>query len=183
MLRQAFATIVLLIPLGAQDLAHRAQLKLDKFSNHEYKPREVVDFPPEEINAWAAMKVPQVVPEGIRNPRVELGNGTITATALVDFRKIRHSTNPLIARLIEGERPLKIVVRLQSSAGRCTAFLTRVELSGVVLEGAVLDFLIQNFFEPLYPDAKINQPFDLGYNIDSIEARPQSIRVVMQPRP
>ena len=33
---------------------------------------------------------------------------------------------------------------------------------------------------PLYPDAKINEPFDLDYNIDRIELRPEGIRVVVK---
>jgi hypothetical protein len=169
------------LTLPAQDtLAHRAQIKLDKFSDNEYKPGEIVDFTPQEINAWAASKIP----DGMRNPNVVLGAGVITGTALVDFLKLRQSngkTTPrLIAMMIEGERPLKVSVRLASSAGRCTVFLTRVELGGVVLEGSVLDFLIQNFFKPLYPDAKINEPFDLDYNIDHLESRPQSLRVVLK---
>ena len=177
---RAVIFLAVLVPLAAQDLANRAQAKLDKLESGEYKPREVVDFPPDEINAWAAKKVPEVLPQGLRNPRVQLGSGTITATAEVDFAKIHRIANPLIARQIEGEHPLKVSVRLQSSGGRCTVYLTRVELSGIVLEGAVLDFLIQNFFTPLYPDAKINQPFDLNYNVDRLEATPQALRVVMK---
>jgi hypothetical protein len=173
------------LTLSAQDTpAHRAQIKLDRISNSEYKPGQVVDFPPVEINAWAALKVPEAVPDGIRNPHIELGAGEITATALVDFLKMRQShgqtTNRLMAAMLEGERPLKITVRISSSASRCTVYLTRVELGGAVLEGAVLDFLIQNFFKPLYPDAKINEPFDLDYNIDRLEAHPTALRVILK---
>jgi len=85
-----------------------------------------------------------------------------------------------MAVMIEGERPLKISVRIASAGGRCTVYLTRVELGGVVLEGSVLDFLIQTFFKPLYPDAKINEPFDLDYNIDHLEVRPSSLRVILK---
>jgi hypothetical protein len=56
----------------------------------------------------------------------------------------------------------------------------RVELSGAVLEGSVLNFLIKTFFVPLYPDAKINQPFDLEYNMDRIDFRPEGIRVTIR---
>jgi hypothetical protein len=184
MLRVAIL-LALSAALPAQDtLANRAQAKLDKIANLEYKPREAVDFPPAEIDAWAAVKVPEAVPEGIRNPHVQLGSGVMTATALVDFLKIRqsqgHTTPRLMALMIEGERPLKISVRVVSSNSRCTVYLTRVELGGVVLEGSILDFLIQNFFKPLYPDAKINEPFDLDFNIDRLEARPQSLRVILK---
>jgi hypothetical protein len=182
---RAAIVMALVGALSAQDTpAHRAQAKLDRIGNTETKPGETVDFPPAEIDAWAAVKIPEAVPEGLRNPRVELGTGVITATALVDFLKMRQShgqaTTRLMALLIEGERPLKISVRVVSSNARCTVYLTRVELSGVAIEGSVLDFLIQNFFKPLYPDAKINQPFDLDYNIDHLEVRPASLRVVIK---
>jgi hypothetical protein len=181
------AAIVLAIPLAlaAQaTLSDQAQFKLDMLSNKMYKPHDVVSFPPQEIDAWAVKRVPEVVPEGIRSPHVELGAGVITATVQVDFLKMRHargqSTSRLMALMIEGERPLKIVTRVSSNGGRCTVFLTRVELSGVVIEGTVLDFLIQNFFRPLYPDAKINEPFSLDYNIDRIQVTPQAIRTILK---
>jgi hypothetical protein len=41
----------------------------------------------------------------------------------------------------------------------------------------VLDFLVKTFFLPLFPSAKIGEPFDLGWNIDRVEIRPDGIRV------
>ena len=124
------------------------------------------------------------MPEGIRNPRATLGTDTGTGEALVDFLKLRHAqgeaTNFFLRKLIEGERPVKASIRLQSGGGRCTVFLTRVELSNVVADGTVLDFLLKTFFLPLYPDAKINEPFDLGYDIDRIDIRPSGVRVTIK---
>jgi len=160
------------------------QAKLDRLDQHGYKPGETVIFTPQEINAWARAEVPKAVPEGIRNERVELGTDAATAYALVDFLKMRQgkgkSTNFLIAKLIEGERALKVSVRFASGGGRCTVYLTRVEIGGVVAEGSVLDFLVKNFFMPLYPDAKINEPFELGDNIDRIDLRPDGARVTLK---
>jgi hypothetical protein len=111
-----------------------------------------------------------------RNPRSSCATG--------NRRRLRHGkgreTNFLLARLIEGERPVKIAIRLQSGGGRCTVFLTRVEISNVVASGSVLEVLIKNFFLPLYPDAHINEPFDLGYNIDRIDIRPTGVRVTIK---
>jgi hypothetical protein len=141
-------------------------------------------FTPREINAWARVAVPETAPEGIRDPRIELGTDAANGLAYVDLLKMRQAqgqlTNPLIGRLIEGERPLKISVRLESGGGRCTVYLTRVELGDVSAEGPVLDFLLKTFFRPLFPDAKIGEPFDLGWNMDRIEIRPDGIRVTMK---
>lgn len=169
---------------AADRLYESAQQKLDAIEMRQAKRGSMVAFTPEEINAWARVKVPEVVPEGIRDQRVDLAAGSATAYAIVDFLKMRQakgeSTNWLMTRLIEGERPLKIWLRVESAGGRCTVYLTRVELSGVSANQTVLDFLIKTFFMPLYPDAKINQPFDLDYDIDSIEIRPGGVSVTIK---
>lgn len=169
---------------AADPLYERAARKLDAIESRHVKRGTTVVFTPAEINAWARVKVPETVPEGMRDERVELGTGTATGYAIVDFLKMRQakgeSTNWLISRLIEGERPLSVSVRLESGGGRCTVYLTRVEISSAVADGTVLDFLIKTFFMPLYPDAKINEPFDLDYDIDRIEIRPAGIRVVIK---
>lgn len=158
--------------------------KLDAIESRQVKRGSTVIFTPAEINAWARVKVPEIVPEGIREERVELANGTATGYALVDFLKMRQgkgiSTNWLMARLIEGERPLKVAVRLESSGGRCTVFLTRVEIGRAVANQTVIDFLVKTFFTPLYPDAKINEPFDLDYNIERIEVQPSGAKVTIR---
>ena len=141
-------------------------------------------FTPKEINAWARVTVPETVPEGIRDERIDLGSDTANAHAIVDFLRMRQAqgkaTIPLLGALIEGERPLTISVRLESGGGRCTVYLTRVEVGGVSAEGALLDFLVKTFFLPLFPDAKINEPFDLGYDMDRVEIRPDGIRVTIK---
>ena len=148
------------------------------------KPGAVVLFTPKEINAWARVAVPETVPEGIRDERIDLGSDTASAHAVVDFLRMRQAqgktTIPLLGALIEGERPLTISVRLESSGGRCTVYLTRVEVGGASAEGALLDFLVKTFFLPLFPDAKINEPFELGYDMDRVEIRPDGIRVTIK---
>jgi len=173
------------VTLAAQDpLYLSTQKKFDQIEAGTLKPHAVVQFTPAELNAWARVKVVQTVQQGIRDTAIQLGSGTATGAALVDFLKMRQAqgqeTPWLISKLIEGERPLKVEVRLTSSGGQATVTVLRVELSGAALSGRTLDFLISNFFKPLYPDAKIGEPFELGYNIDRIEVEPAMVRVVMK---
>ena len=58
--------------------------------------------------------------------------------------------------------------------------LTRLEISGIAVTGAPLDFLVNQFFLQMFPDAKVNQPFDLRDNIERIEIRPDGVRVTMK---
>jgi hypothetical protein len=49
----------------------------------------------------------------------------------------------------------------------------------VPISGAALDYLVQNYLIPRYPEAKIGQPFEIGYGIDRFEIRPEGVRVIM----
>jgi len=175
---------LLMLPLFAADpLADSAQKKLDSIADEKLKRGAVVVLSPQEINAWLHEKAVKAFPEGLRNEHVDLGSGTVDGSALVDLMKIqkgKSTMNALIGRLIEGERPLKISIRVESSNGRAAVFLTRVELSGVAMDGSILEFLIKQFIQPRYPDIKINQPFDLDYNIDHIEIQPSGVRVLIK---
>jgi hypothetical protein len=184
-MKLVLATALLAFTIHAADpLYESGQRKLDAIDKGRVPRGGSVTFSPEEINAWARVKVPMIIPEGMRDERVELGNGTATGTAIVDFLKMRQAkgqaTNWLFTKLLEGERPLVIAVRLDSGAGRCVVHLTRVELSHAVANATVLDFLIKTFFMPLYPDAKINESFDLGADVDRIDIRPTGVRVTIK---
>jgi hypothetical protein len=169
---------------AADPVYNSARKKLDLIEAGKVPRGSVVNFPVSEINAWARVRVPEIIPEGIRDIHLELGTNTATGTATVNFLKMRQAqgltTRWFLTKVIEGERPLKVSIRLESSGGRCTVFLTRVELSNVSATKSVLDFLLKSFFLPLYPDAHINEPFDLDYNMERIELRPGLARVVLK---
>jgi hypothetical protein len=166
--------------------AARVTRKLDMIQSGKARPGSVVIFTAAELNAWIRVKAPDVVPQGLRQPKLELGNNSATGSALVDFLKLRQGagveTNWLVAKLIQGEKHVKVDVRIESAKGRATVYLRRVEIGGLAVSGATLDFLIRTFFMPLYPNAKINEPFELADRIDHIEVTPTQARVSMSPR-
>jgi hypothetical protein len=158
--------------------------KLDIIQSGQARPGSVFRFTPAELNAWVRVKAPSVITDGFRQPQLVLGNGEATATALIDFLKVRHAngieTNWLVAQLIQGEKLVKARASIQSAHGRATVHLVRVEVGGLAVTGAALDFLVQNFFRPFYPEAKIDEPFDLAGNVDRIEITPAEARVYIR---
>jgi hypothetical protein len=158
--------------------------KLDIIQSGRAKPGAVFVFTAAELNAWVRVKAPMVVPEGLREPRLVMGSGTATGYALVDFLKLQHGagieTNWLISKLIQGEKRLMASASIQSANGRATVHLIRVEIGGLAVSGATLDFLIDTFFRPLYPDAKIDEPFDLSDRVERIEVTPAEARVYIK---
>jgi hypothetical protein len=179
-----WAAVAILLVAADPD-ALRCQQKIDEIESYRAKPGAVYVFTSRELNAYASAEVPNVVPQGVRDPRLELGTNSGMGFAYVDFLKMQHAqgTKPnwLVAKLIEGERPLRVFLDVQSGGGRATVRLQRVEISGVAASGTVLTFLIDTFFRPLYPNAKINQPFEIGYNVDRVEVRPEAARVFIFP--
>lgn len=174
-----------LMVAGAVDpAAASVTRKLDIIQSGRAKPGAVFVFTAAELNAWVRVKAPVVVPEGLRQPRLEMGNGTATGYALVDFLKMQHGagieTNWLISKLIQGEKRVMSTASIQSGNGRATVHLIRVEINGLAVSGATLDFLIDTFFRPLYPDAKIDEPFELSDRVERIEVTPAEARVYIK---
>src|SRR5262249_24613584 len=136
------------------------------------------------LNAWGRDAAKELVPEGIRDPRLTLGQGTASVFMYIDFLKVRKGkkleTGWLLSRLLEGERPLRVRATISSAKGHATVHLTLVSISGIPISGSSLDFLVDTFLKPLFPDAKINQPFELHDNVDHIEVLPNEARAVIK---
>jgi len=133
-----------------------------------------------ELNAYVVREVP----DGVRNPRVVVtAPGLATGTAMVDFGKVRraqgHPPGWLMAKLLDGERPVSVTARIHSSGGTAQVDVEQVQISGVEIDGSTLDFLIQNCLLPLYPNAMVGRPFGLGHRIERLDVQPGGVGVVI----
>lgn len=186
MARRTFLTAAFLaLPLLAA-VSSDYQAIVQKFSLIEkdhLRPGSRVVLTPAELNAYARQEVAEAAPGSVRNPRLELGAGRATAHALIDFGKLRRAEGKppgwVMAYLLDGERPVTVTARIRSANGMATVDVERVEISGVALEGRLLDFLIRNYLLPAYPDAKVGEPFRLGHRIERLDVQPSAVGVVI----
>jgi hypothetical protein len=169
---------------AADPLAASVARRLDLIESGKAKPGAVFHFTPVELNAWVRVKAPGIIHDGFRDPQLQLGNGTASASARIDFVRVRHAegieTNWLVAKLIQGEKLVTARATIESAHGRATVHIVRVEIGGLAVTGAPLEFLVQNFLLPFYPDAKIDEPFELAGNVDRIVVTPAEALVYMQ---
>ncbi len=160
------------------------QKKFELIEHDRLRPGSKVTLTQRELNAYVAEQVPQVAPEGVRDARIELGAGTATGSAVIDFVRLRGAQGKppgwLMRQLLQGEHPVTVTAQLQSGGGRATVFVQRVEVSGIVVEGRMLDYLIQNYLLPYYPDAKVGEPFALSHRIDRIDVQPARVDVILK---
>ena len=157
-----------------------AKRKFDLIESDRLRAGARVELTSSELTAYAEHEVPS----GVRNPRVQLVSpGLATGTALVDFVKLRRSQGVepgwLMSTLLNGERPVSVTARIHSANGRATVDVQKVEISGMTIDGSTLDFLMQNVLLPLYPDAAVGRPFELGHRIDQLNVRPGAVTVLI----
>jgi hypothetical protein len=154
--------------------------KFDQIESDQLKAGTRIELTARELNAY----VTQAVPDGVRNPQVKIVSpGVATGSAMVDFVKLRrgqgYQPGWLMTTLLDGERPVSVTARIKSANGRATVDVQRVAISNIVIDGRTLDFLIQNVLLPLYPDAVVGQPFELGHRIEKLDVQPTAVGVVI----
>jgi hypothetical protein len=160
-----------------------AKRKIELIRQDRMRPGSRVVLKESELNAYVRQEVAAVAPEGVKDPRLELDAGRATAYALVDFPKLRESQgkqmNWLLARMVAGERPVRVDARIQSGDGRATVDVERVEISGMTIQGAGLDYLIRNYLWSYFPTARPGEPFELAHGIERLEVRPSEVQVLI----
>ncbi|MEX2263109.1 MAG: hypothetical protein WD696_14230 [Bryobacteraceae bacterium] len=180
------AALILLFTLasGAVGDYASAKRKIASIQADRLQPGSLVSLSAGELNAYVEQEVRGVVPEGIRNPKVHLGSGTATASGMIDFVKVGRSKGQepgwLLSTLLEGERPVSVNARIRSSNGTAVVDVQRVEVSGVPIEGKMLEYLIDNYLRTYYPEAKVGEPFELGHRIDRLEVKPAAVGIVIR---
>jgi hypothetical protein len=176
--------LVVLLAAGADEAYESARSKLALIAEDRAAPGSRVWLSLKELSSFAAVEALKMVPQGLRSPRLELGNGSAAGYARVDLLKVRQLKGPapnrLLAWFLEGERPVRVAARIQSGQGRATVYADEVQISGFTISGAVLDFLIENFLKPYYPGAVIGSPFPLKHRMERLEVTPAGVTVVIQ---
>ena len=80
---------------------------------------------------------------------------------------------------IEQQRPVSATARIHSGGGKVTVEVQRASISGVEIDGKTLDFMIQNFVLPFYPDAMVGRPVTMGFHIDRLQVAPAGVGVMI----
>lgn len=154
--------------------------KIDGIESDRLKPGTRIELTAPELSSYAA----HYLPDGVRDARLQLvAPGIATGSAVVDLGRLErsqgHPPGWLLSMLLDGERPVSVTARIRSAAGRATVDVQSVQISGFQIQGAPLDFLIRNVLLPLYPDAVVGQPFELGHHISSLDVQPRAVAVVI----
>ena len=169
-----------LASLAGFDVYTSARQKIDLIESLHLRAGARVDLSAPEVNAF----VMQAAPTGVRNPKIVLkGTDLVTGSALVDFGKVRRGqgieTGWLLSKLLDGERNVSATARVRSGSGKIRVDVVRLSISGLEVDGKTLDFLLQNFVLPFYPDAIVGRDVPLGYRIDRLQLAPAGVGILI----
>jgi hypothetical protein len=156
-----------------------AQQKVSRIEADRWPPGGSISFSPQELTALGMADIESASPGAVTQPGLTLGSNTATATAVVDFDRLRQgsathngSGSWLYSQLLTGQHPISVSVDVRSSAGTMTIHPTAIAVSGVTLSGTGLQFLLKNVVRPRYPSVGIDRPFALTNHIERIEVNP-----------
>lgn len=151
--------------------------KVDLITSGRMRKGASVTFTAKQLLALGMAEAEKKMPGAIRNPALRLGEQRAIGTALIDFSKLQSEKPGLMPKFFSGPQEIRAYAETFSGGGKMTIRPIRVEISGLVIEGYALQFFIKNFLLPHYPDAMVDRPFLLSWDIDRIEVTPSLVKV------
>jgi hypothetical protein len=141
------------------------QKKFETIASDRLRPGARVFLSSRELDAFARGQALEIAPKAIRDVKFQIGEGSATASAMVNFLELDKSRggqpNWLMEKFLQGERAVKVSARVQS------------------IEGAALDFLIEHYVIPQFPEARVAEWFKMSHHIDHLEIHPSGVTVVI----
>jgi len=181
---RAFPVVLLASFCWAQSGEYqRAKQKIDDI---EKAPRgSQILVTERELNAYIAGEIPQVVGEGaVKSSHVTLSEGAGAIHARVDFIRLQKNTGRqpgwLMQKLLEGEKDVLVEARVQSANGMATVWVDRVDVGGMKVPNSLLDFLLEVFIQPQFPNVQIGEPFALRRGVEHVELHRGQVRIFMR---
>jgi hypothetical protein len=161
-----------------------AELKMRNVEMNRWPHNRAISFTAPELVALGMSEITQDAPGAVSRPALQLRNGAGVASALVNFDRLQKAKRTgsggsdwLLSKLLSGQHDVTVSVEITSGNGMMTVHPTAVNVGGATASGATLDFLVNHFVVPYYPQAVINRPFRLAKNIDRIVVTPAGATV------
>lgn len=175
--------LLAILLLVAGDDFSSIQRKMDDIVKEHTKPGDRIYMSLREMNAYLYAQAQAIAPKAVRNTKVELRDEGGTASAMVNFLELNKArggqSNWMMEKLLEGDRPVKVSVKVLTNRGKVRVDIERVEIGGAAIAGAPLDWLIQNYVVPQFPHAKVDQWFTLEHHMDHFEIHGGGATVVI----
>jgi hypothetical protein len=146
-------------------------------------PSQTVTMTQDELNSFFAEGGVQV-PKGLSNIKFDLRPGIVHATSEVDFDQLSEGHggggNPLFSALFSGTHDVDAEAQASGTGGQGTVTIQSVKLDGGQVPKSALEYLIQHYVKPKYPQAGMTSTFELPVQIDSATVQQGQVELVQK---
>ena len=139
------------------------------------------DLTEPEVNAYfneGGVKLPK----GVSHLRLSSNGSAIDGHANVDFEQImkgRGSNNPFYS-LFNGSHDVHAVAQAAGVHGTGTIRIQSVDFDGVTIPQFALEWFVQHYITPKYPNVGITSTFKLPLRIDSAVVETGKVRLIQK---
>lgn len=167
----------------SEDAGARLAQKLADILRHALEPSAEVRLTPlseAEVNAYLAHQGARHLPAGLDDPLVRIGDGRLSAEAIIDLDAIRESRERTTfdpVRYLGGKFAVTAGGRVRSGGGEAHVEVQTVTVGGVQVPGQVLQEVVRHFTRT--PGARLDEPIRLPYGITEIRLTP-GLAVIVQ---
>ncbi len=136
----------------------------------------------DELNAYLTEGGVQI-PKGLSNVKITMRPGVVHASSQVDFDQLSEEHgggNPIFSALFSGAHDVDADGQASGSGGEGTVTIQSVRLDGVEIPKSALQYLIQHYVKPKYPQAGMTSRFALPAGIDSAVVQQAQVELVQK---
>lgn len=122
----------------------------------------------EEVNDYFAAGMVQL-PQGVKKVTLQGQSGVVTGLVTVDFDEIRagqKSSNPLLA-IFSGVHNVRVDGDVVGRGGQGDVHVRNVSIDGVDVPRVALEFFVEKYLKPKYPNIGLDSEFALPDRIDT----------------
>jgi hypothetical protein len=108
-------------------------------------------------------------PDGVSDVKIDDQPAVVNGSGQVDFDKVtakNRSSNPMLA-LFSGVHTVRVTAQLMGIKGRASVKVQSVSLDGLEIPRMALEFFIEKYLQPKYPEADLDTTFGMPDRIDS----------------
>ena len=135
----------------------------------------------DEVNAYINSGAVRL-PKGVQRVRMEGAPGVVTANTVVDFDQITQdsrSVNPLLM-LFSGVHDVQIAAHAHGERRQGYVHVDRVAIDNVEVPQVALQFFIDHYIKPKYPEVGIDTRFQMPDRIDTAVVGQQKLTIVQK---
>ncbi|MBI2149137.1 MAG: hypothetical protein HYU27_00840 [Acidobacteria bacterium] len=122
-----------------------------------------------ELESYVLYSLAEDIPATIDSIDVQLGANTVGADTQITFTS-NATGNPVVDALVGGTHNLFLKGKLVTTGqGRGKFDLQEIRVDGIPVPNVLIQTLFKKYVKPKYPDADLNEPFDLPWGIEELK--------------